>query len=127
MTSAGCSNAMIALVLFTISLATYAPAATTLERVCIRGNTRTRDKVIRREIRIAESQPFEVADLEDVTRRLDALGYFDRVDVTTRPGSSRGLVVLDIAVKEKAWKRSPAFSSVENFIAEVRMCQNCRP
>jgi outer membrane protein insertion porin family len=94
-----------------------------VERIVIRGNTHTRDKVIRREIGIAESQPFDVADLANVRRRIYAVGFFLIVAVSAQPGSSRGLVTLDIAVVEQPRAPVAGFSSVENFIAEARITQ----
>jgi outer membrane protein insertion porin family len=93
-----------------------------VERIVIRGNTHTRDKVIRRELGIAESQSFDVAELASVRRRIYAVGCFLIVAVTAQPGSARGLVTLDIAVVEPP-RATVGFSSVENFIAEARMTQ----
>ncbi|MEO8840171.1 MAG: POTRA domain-containing protein [Kofleriaceae bacterium] len=92
-----------------------------VERIVIRGNARTRDKVIRRELGITETEP--LGELDRVTRRLYALGYFTHVEAELRPGSSCGLVVLDISVIEMPRGSAAGFSSVENFIAEARMTQ----
>ena len=97
--------------------------AQTVERIVIRGNTHTRDKVIRRQLGIAESQAFDVADLAIVRRRIYAAGFFLSVAVSAQPGSSPGLVTLDITVVEQPRAISAGFSSVENFIAEVRITQ----
>jgi len=102
---------------------TAAHPVQTVERIIIRGNTHTRDKVIRREIGIAEGQPFEVEALASVRRRLYAIGFFLIVAVSAQSGSAPGLVTLDIAVLEKPHAFAAGFSSVENFIAEVRMTQ----
>ena len=94
-----------------------------VERIVIRGNTHTRDKVIRRELGIAESQAFDDADLAIVRRRIYAAGLFWIVAVSAQAGSSPGLVRLDIAVVEPPRAITAGFSSVENFIAEVRISQ----
>ena len=102
---------------------TPAEPAQIVERIIIRGNTHTRDKVSRRETGIVESQPFVVADLASVRRRLYAVGFFLIVAVTAQSGSAPGLVTLDISVIEMPRAPAAGFSSVENFIAEARMTQ----
>ena len=57
-----------------------------IERIEIKGNTKTRDKVIRREMEIQEGQLFSETELEHSKRRITALGYFERVDVSTEQG-----------------------------------------
>jgi outer membrane protein assembly factor BamA len=94
-----------------------------VERIVIRGNAHTRDKVIRRAIGIAESQPFAVEALASVTHRLYAVGLFLIVAVSAQSGSAPGLVTLDISVIEMPRAPTAGFSSVENFIAEARMTQ----
>src|SRR5262249_15162921 len=57
-----------------------------IERIEVKGNTKTRDKVIRREIIVEEGQLFSETGLDTSKRRVTALGYFDRVDVSTEQG-----------------------------------------
>jgi outer membrane protein assembly factor BamA len=124
----GFSKLLIGIVLLAALLAirpTHVAAVQIVERIIIRGNTHTRDKTIRHEIGIAETQPFDVDDLENVRHRLHTVGFFLIVAVSAQPGSSRGLVTLDIAVVEKPLPYVAGFSSTENFIAEARMCQGC--
>ena len=64
-----------------------------VERINIRGNTRTRDYVIRREFDMAEGDAFNRVMLDRAKRRLNALGFFEKVSVTTEPGSSPDRVV----------------------------------
>ena len=61
-----------------------------IERIEVKGNTKTRDKVIRREMEIQEGQLFSETGLETSKRRITALGYFERVDVSTEQGSAPG-------------------------------------
>ena len=61
-----------------------------IERIEVKGNTKTRDKVIRREMEIQEGQLFSETGLENSKRRITALGYFERVDVSTEQGSAPG-------------------------------------
>ncbi|MCZ3374308.1 outer membrane protein assembly factor BamA [Rhizobium sp. AG207R] len=69
-----------------------------VERIDIRGNSRTRDYVIRREFDLNEGDAFNEATLTRAKRRLDALGYFSSVKIATSPGSApdRVIVVVDV-------------------------------
>ena len=59
-------------------------------RIEIKGNTKTRDKVIRREMEIQEGQLFSETASRRSKRRVTALGYFERVDVSTEQGAAPG-------------------------------------
>ena len=59
------------------------------DRINIRGNTKTRDKVIRREMRISRASSYNQTQLDYSKRRVNALGFFEKVDVSTKRGSSR--------------------------------------
>lgn len=69
-----------------------------VERIEIRGNTRTRDYVIRREFDISEGDAFNQETISRAKRRLEALGYFTSVNISTAPGSAsdRVVVVVDV-------------------------------
>ncbi|MCA1969851.1 MAG: outer membrane protein assembly factor BamA, partial [Rhizobium sp.] len=69
-----------------------------VERIEIRGNTRTRDYVIRREFDISEGDAFNQETISRAKRRLEALGYFTTVNISTAPGSAsdRVVVVVDV-------------------------------
>ncbi len=73
-----------------------------VERIEVRGNLRTRDEVIRREIRIAEGDSFNSDRIRLSKRRLDNLGYFEKVDIQPREGTARDRVVIVVTVLEKA-------------------------
>jgi outer membrane protein insertion porin family len=72
-----------------------------VERIEIRGNTRTRDYVIRREFDIAEGDAFNRVLIDRARRRLENLGYFSNVDITTEPGSADDRVVVVVSVVEE--------------------------
>ena len=96
------------------------------ERINIIGNTKTRDKVIRRELRIYEGELSSASAREYSKRRVEALGYFETVDVKTRRGSGDDLQIVDIEIKEKAtgtFQIGAGFSSAENFIATAQISQ----
>ena len=73
-----------------------------VERIDITGNTRTKDKVIRREFQLAEGDPFSAEAVRRTRTRLSDLGYFQNVDIQTSPGSAPDKAVLTTTVAEKA-------------------------
>ncbi|MEP2947616.1 MAG: outer membrane protein assembly factor BamA [Lentilitoribacter sp.] len=72
-----------------------------VERIEIVGNTRTRDYVIRREFDISEGDPFNQVLLRQATKRLNELGYFSNVDISTRQGSEADRVILVVNVTDE--------------------------
>ncbi|MGG7519212.1 outer membrane protein assembly factor BamA [Allorhizobium undicola] len=73
-----------------------------VERIEIRGNTRTRDYVIRREFDISEGDAFNQEIITRAKRRLEALGYFSSVNITTAQGSSADRVVIVVNVEDQS-------------------------
>jgi outer membrane protein insertion porin family len=99
----------------------------TFERINIRGNTKTRDKVIRREMRIYEGEQFSQSRLDLSKRRVNALGFFDKVEVTTKRGSGDDTMDVNVEVGERqtgAFQIGAGFSSVESFIFQAQISQN---
>ncbi|MER9830868.1 outer membrane protein assembly factor BamA [Mesorhizobium sp. M0134] len=73
-----------------------------IERIEIRGNDRTRDYVIRREFDVSEGDAFNQVLIQRAKRRLEALDYFEKVEISTVPGSEPDQVVLVVDVVEKS-------------------------
>ena len=73
-----------------------------VERIDITGNTRTLDRVIRREFRLAEGDPLVVQQVRRSRDRIRSLGYFSSVEITTTPGSAPDRVILNTQVAERA-------------------------
>jgi outer membrane protein insertion porin family len=73
-----------------------------VERIDISGNTRTQDRVIRREFRLAEGDAFNAAQIRRSRQRIRDLGYFSDVQVTSAPGSAPDRAVLNTQVTERA-------------------------
>ena len=73
-----------------------------VERIDIVGNTRTEDKVIRREFTLAEGDPFSAEAIRKTRQRLNDLGYFGTVDITPTPGSAPDKAIVTTKVTEKA-------------------------
>lgn len=72
-----------------------------VQRIDIRGNTRTQDKVIRRQFRLVEGDAFNNARYNRSRRALQELGYFKKVDVSRVEGSSPDQTIIDVNVEEQ--------------------------
>ena len=101
---------------------------TYVERVDITGNTQTQDKVIRREVRLAEGDAFNSFQVKRSQDRINSLGYFqDKFEIKQTPGSAPDRVVLESNVEEKSTgelQLSAGFSSLERFIIQANITQN---
>lgn len=73
-----------------------------VERINISGNTRTLDKVIRREFRLAEGDAFSTAKVRRSQQRLKNLGFFEKVDISAAPGSAQDKTNLEVQVVEQS-------------------------
>ncbi len=73
-----------------------------VERIDIEGNTRTQDRVIRREFRLAEGDAFNAAQVRRSRERIRNLGFFSDVQITNAPGSAPDRTVLTTRVNERA-------------------------
>ncbi|WP_114374749.1 outer membrane protein assembly factor BamA [Elioraea thermophila] len=73
-----------------------------VERIDIVGNVRTQDKVIRREMRLAEGDAFSAARIARSRQRINDLQFFGGVNITNLPGSTPDRTVVQVEVQEKA-------------------------
>ncbi|UVO40101.1 outer membrane protein assembly factor BamA [Bradyrhizobium arachidis] len=99
---------------------------TYIERINIRGNTRTRDYVIRREFDISEGDAYNRALVDRAERRLKNLDYFKTVKITTEPGSSSDRVILVVDLEEKStgdFSVSGGYSTTDGALAEVSVSE----
>ncbi len=88
------------------------------EKIIITGNTRTRDKVIRRELKVHEYETYSGQLLKRGVRNLFRLDYFEDVKVDTQKGSTDDSMILRVDVKEKptgAFSFGGGYSSVDNM------------
>ncbi len=93
-----------------------------VERVNIKGNTRTLDKIIRREIRIAEGDAFNRVLVDRSRARVRSLGYFGEVEIEEKQGSAPDRTELDVNVEEQStgsFSIGVGISSTENFILDL--------
>ncbi len=95
-------------------------------RIEVSGNTKTRDKVIRREIRFDEGEIFSSSKLKRTYERINNLQFFDSVDIVPKPKYEEKVVDLDVRVKEKPtgfFSIGGGYSSVDKFIATADLTQ----
>jgi outer membrane protein insertion porin family len=98
-----------------------------IERIEITGNTKTQDSVIRRELRVYEGEFYSASALRLSEQRVNALGFFEKASVTTRPGSQGDRMVLNIDVKEKStgtFQIGAGFSNAESIIFNGQISYN---
>jgi len=89
-----------------------------LERIIIGGNSKTRDKVLRRELRVYEQELFSASQLKRSVRNLYRLDFFEDVQVNTSNGSASDKKILKIDVTEKstgAFQFGAGYGNVESF------------
>ncbi len=93
-----------------------------IERINIRGNTRTRDYVIRREFDLGEGDAYNRALIDRAERRLKNLGFFKTVKITNEPGSAPDRVIVNVDVEEQStgeFSISGGYSTSDGFLASV--------
>ena len=100
---------------------------TYVERIEINGNTQTQDKVVRREIRLAEGDAFNSFQVKRSQDRINSLGYFqDKMEIKQLPGSAPDRVILETNLEEKSTgelQLSAGYSSLERFIVQANITQ----
>lgn len=99
---------------------------TYIERIDIHGNVRTLDKVIRREIRLAEGDAFNSLRISRSEQRLRLLGFFREVTVEELPGTEPDKVIVEITVEEQAtgeFSLGFGYSSFDGFIFDTSVSE----
>jgi outer membrane protein insertion porin family len=99
----------------------------TIDKILITGNTKTRDKVIRRELKVEEQQRFSGTKLKKSRDALNRLGFFQEVNLTTQRGRSEEKLNLQVDVKEGqtgALTAGAGFSSADNLLFNARISEN---
>ena len=95
-----------------------------IERIEIMGNERSRDYIIRREFDISEGDPYNTVLINRSKTRLDALGYFSSVRITTREGSAADRIVVEVTVEDRATGElsiGGGYSTTSGVIGEVSL------
>ena len=99
---------------------------TFVERIEIRGNTKTRDKVIRRHFELVEGEVYNGKLLQEARRRIQRLGYFEEVKIGTARGSTPEQLVLAVDVKERPTGRlgfGGGFSTTGGAVGSVFLAE----
>jgi outer membrane protein insertion porin family len=97
------------------------------ERIDIAGNVKTRDKVVRRELRVYEQDLFSATNLKESIKNLRRLEYFEDVNFATTPGSAPNRMNLKITVKERptgTFGLGAGYSTQDRLVGMVEISQN---
>lgn len=95
-----------------------------IERIDIHGNSRTLDKVIRREIDLAEGDPFNKSKLAKSERQIQNLNYFKKVDMQVKEGSSSDQLIVDTTVEEQSTgdiRVGAGFSTIDGPLVDFQI------
>ncbi len=98
-----------------------------INRILIKGNNRTRDKVIRREMKIKEKGIFDSKALRQSHQSLQRLDFFEEINITPEPVAQENQMDIIIDVTEKptgAFSIGAGYSSVDNLMVMGEISQN---
>lgn len=97
-----------------------------IERIDIVGNTRTLDRVIRRQFRVVEGDAFNTREIRAAEDRIRGLGYFSNARVTVREGSNPNAAIIRVEVEEQptgSLSLGGAYSTNEGFAAQISVTE----
>ena len=97
------------------------------ERINILGNTKTLDRVIRRDLGMAEGELYSLTAMKRSREQLNALGYFKEVNVNTQKGSADDKMVVNVKVEEAptgSFSAGMGYSSIDKLVAILSISQN---
>ncbi len=98
-----------------------------INRIVIRGNTRTRDNVIRRDLKVAEGGIFDSKAIRESTQKLQRLNFFEEVSVSPEPTLDPAKLDVTVDVKEKStgqFSIGAGYSSVDKFVVMGEISEN---
>ena len=98
-----------------------------IDRINITGNTKTRDKVIRREMRLYEGQLSSGTSLKKSKQNLMNLGFFEEANLATATGSDDRKININVEVKEKptgSFSFGAGYSSVDGIVGQGSVSQS---
>lgn len=97
-----------------------------IERIDIVGNTRTLDRVVRRQFRVVEGDAFNAREIRGAEDRIRALGFFSQAAVTVNEGASPDRALVGVQVEEQptgSLNLGGAFSSNEGLTARISITE----
>ena len=100
---------------------------TYINRIIIKGNTRTRDNVIRRELTVYEGNIFNSKAMRESSQNLQRLQYFEQVNITPEPATEPNRMNIIIEVKERStgsFSIGAGYSSVDDLILMGQISEN---
>jgi len=92
-----------------------------IDRIAISGNPKTRDKVVRREMRVTEGETFSATGMKRSKQNLMNTGYFEEANISTVKGSASNKLGVNVEVKEKptgTFSIGGGYSSLDGFIGQ---------
>lgn len=98
-----------------------------IERIAVTGNPKTRDKVIRRELRVTEGELYSATGIKRSKQNLMNLGYFEEATVATAKGSTGNKLNVNVNVKEKptgTFSIGGGYSSLDGIIGQGSVQQS---
>jgi len=98
-----------------------------LERINITGNPKTRDKVIRREMRVTERELYSSTGIKRSKQNIMNTGYFEEANISTAKGSSADRLNVNVNVKEKptgSFSVGGGYSSLDGVIGQASIQQS---
>ncbi len=97
-----------------------------VERINITGNVRSQDKILRREIPLHEGDLYTLQKRDRARQRLVNLGYFEKVEVTTQPGSDKTKIIVNVEVTERPtglFSLGGGYSSIDSLVGSIDLAQ----
>ena len=98
----------------------------TIEKIEIKGNTKTKDKVIRRELAVSPGETFDMVRVKVSKQRLEQMNYFEKVDTKDQPTDVPTQRNLVVAVEEKNTGNvalGAGYSSVDKLVGYIEVSQ----
>ncbi|MFK7866425.1 MAG: outer membrane protein assembly factor BamA [Alphaproteobacteria bacterium] len=95
-----------------------------VERIEVKGNVRTLDKVIRREMALVEGDSFNQSKIEQSTRNIRNLGFFKSVNISNAPGADPDKTRIDVEVEEQSTGElsvGAGYSSVDGALTNLQI------
>jgi outer membrane protein insertion porin family len=98
-----------------------------IDRINVSGNTRTRDKVVRRELKLAEGDLYGATPLKKSKQGLMNTGFFEEANISTTKGSADNKLNMNVEVKEKStgqFSIGAGFSSLDGILGQGSVQQS---
>ena len=98
-----------------------------VDRIKISGNTKTSDKVIRRELQVQEQEPYSAEKIRISKARLDRLGIFEQTRINTAPGREPDRINLNVGVREGqtgSFQLAGGFDTASSVFGNFRLSES---